>query len=373
MSVGLESPQAQQAPPSEPQVSAPEQQISASPSPSIPSTPSLDVRGTLKQNGYDVGGFNDDASALNALVSTAERYSQVKPLINYGRQYMQHAGEFQQWQQERQRQALEQAKQQQVATQKPAVEWSMPKYNQEWDKLTRFDPQIGAYVPVSEWVSPAVAEQRNAYAKALRENSERLLSDPFGLIKKYFGIPEEVTNLVEWFDRRADQRADERFSRYDAVSQTRAELQRNYAQYYQTDASGHPIIDPRTNEEALTPRGEALLHFATEARQSYGLNDPTQIQRYAYSQLAMAERAGMFNQQAAPQQQQAQAAAQQAAIDPSQTSAPRKRRFLDRAAQINSRNGTDRTGLPSQTLQNPDADIDELFNDALKQNGFIRH
>lgn len=102
------------------------------------------IREAATGYGADLSQFQDDQAALKHLVETsraADEYrrqaEQQAELAKYGREYLQNAGEFQQW-----RSAQQQAK--------PEPDpYAIPQYNPLWDSQLTFDEATGEITPVA--------------------------------------------------------------------------------------------------------------------------------------------------------------------------------------------------------------------------------
>ena len=104
------------------------------------------IRDAATEFGADLSGFDDDEAALRHLVERSNSVSQNEELVGYGRQYLQHAGEFQQWQVERQAELAATAAA--PADDEPKF-WDAPDYNPLWLNQVELDPETGQMRPVN--------------------------------------------------------------------------------------------------------------------------------------------------------------------------------------------------------------------------------
>lgn len=290
---------------------------------------------------YDTSGFKDDRELAQGLLQSADAYNQSRPLINYGRRYVEHAAEFEKW-----LETQEQTKQQQQVQEKPKFSWPNLEYNPEWDRLTKLDPNIGEYIPVNEYVSPAVAQHRNTFVRQQREALNRLLKDPVGLFKE---------GASDWIQEQINQGVAGAIKQYQAQQQAQQYLAEKQGEFYQLDESGRVRFDTQ-NREVLSQKGEAALQFAQEARQ-LGFGDPAKIQFYVDRMLSAYD--ALVGQ--SQQQQNTDAEPQ----------APRnnKKRFLDRVRQTN-RSGTT-NGSDGDEVQSREMSAKEITHQELRRRGLL--
>lgn len=319
----------------------------------------LAVRDLISQSGMNAADFNDDQEAVQALIGAVQEFRQYRPFIQQGQEYrqLQADKDFQAWMQQR-RQA---AQPQQAQPAQAPPKWSMPKYDPSWELLTRWEPQLGRYVvidPVN--VSPTVAEARNAYHQAQRENLNRLLENPTDTIWGA-GLEEKINAALQ----KQMEQVQAMLTQYDTVKYNQSYLEQNKQYFYNLDANGQPLYDTNGNE-SLTDMGKFALQSAMQARQ-FGIQHSLQIQQYVDQQLFLANKAGMFGTSKPAQ-------ATQPVHTPEAIAEDKKKSFVQRATRSKNRNGTQHPGAaPTDDLppQNLEASFRELNREELRKRGVL--
>lgn len=318
-----------------------------------PPTSSFDLRAIAQEGGLDVSQFADDRDLANTLVASAQWYRENEPLTRYGREYVDHAAEFQQWRQEQEaRRAEEAAKATKPTGPPPPDGWvEVPPFNEQWEKYTVYDPRRGAYVPNPEdpYASPRAAQERNAYEQAVRKNQSLLAQKGPQLFQQQ--MEQVLAQREAQILAKAQQQFQAALAYQRQIEQNQQYLNANAAKYYATDAQGNVLpADPRTGEPPLSQLGQALRHYAIEAQQ-HGMA-PALIRGYAEA---------MANQYVAQQ------SAATPPPEPESSPPPPKQRFLDRIR--NRANGS--MAAPPEEHPNPDATLREIMDDELRKQGLL--
>jgi hypothetical protein len=285
-------------------VNAPPQQ------PQTPQQQQYTVREAIARYGYDAQGYTNDAEAIRDLVAKAQQSQQLQQMAQYGNQYLQHAGDFNNWLKEKQ--AAEAAKA------APAQEswWKAPEFDPEWrSKVVRDSNGNLTTLP------GAPPDLINKYSSAIEHRDkflEQFAFDPVGAIKP--GIEEVAKGLIEKIlGERDNQQQVQTFAK-DYITQ-------NSSWLHQRDQQGKLVYDRATGKPALAPYGKAFAHYVQQAAAT-GISNENQRASYAASMVQrdylkhQAQREAQQNaqyrdyyhqsmmQQQAAQQQAAQQAAQ---------------------------------------------------------------
>ena len=303
----------QQAPPPEQQQEAPPQEQLAYSAP--PPSEAASIRDAFTARGYDTSSFANDDQFIEVIESGLSQLGdlpQLQQMAQYGQQYLQQSSTPQ---------APQQAPQYDEPVQEAPPEpihqgspWDPPEFDKTWDNLLQVDPRTQQYIPVNEHVNPAVAQKANEYKDWLRSQGQRFWDNPYDFMKE---------GLSDWVADVADSVIDHRMGQRDTNEQVTGFLAQNADRFYVMDQGGNIQYDPATGDEVLTQQGQALKHYATQARQG-GMSAPEAIQQYA---MGMLERD--LYQQGAQQQYYEQMAQQQS--QPPQQTAPET--FVQGAAQ----------------------------------------
>ena len=284
--------QLQQAAPVQPEAPPPEQLAYSAPPPEAAS-----IRDAFKSRGYDTTGFENDDQFIETIESGLAQLNdlpQLQQMAQYGQQYLQQSSAPPQYEE-----PVQEAPPEPVYEEEVAPAWNPPEFDKGWDNLLRVDSGTGTYVPVNEHVNPAVAQKANEYRDWLRGQGQRFWDNPYDFMKE---------GLSEWVADVADSVVEQRMGQDQTNNQVTDFLADNAERFYVMDQGGNIQYDPNSGEEVLTQQGQALKHYASEAR-SGGMSEPERIQQYA---LGMVERdlyAAQANQQyydQMPQQQQYQ-------------------------------------------------------------------
>lgn len=308
-----EVPEQQQFSPPQPESPPPEQLAYSAPPPEMGS-----IREAFKSRGYDTTGFEDDEQFIQTIelgLSQLNDLPQLQQMAQYGQQYLQQASAPQQ-QQQQYEEPVQEAPPEPVYEEEEVSAWAPPEFDKGWDSLLRVDSRTGTYVPINEHVSPVVAQKANEYRTWLRDQGQRFWNNPYDFMKE---------GLTDWVADVADSVVEQRMGQQSTNDQVTDFLSQNANRFYMLDQMGNIQYDPNTGQEYLTQEGQALKHYATEAR-SGGMSDPQRIQEYAlgmverdlYQQGAMQQYyQQQVAQQSQPPQQPAQESFVQGAVQPS--------------------------------------------------------
>src|SRR5262245_8122562 len=229
--------------------------------------PGAGVREMLGRYGIDGSAFQSDEQALQTLLSVANEGRQAQSMLPYAQQYLQHAGEFQQYLAERQRQAAWAQAQQQQSW------WKAPEFDPTW-RTRIFRDQEGA-LRVAPGQDPAILAKYQAWQDHQTDFLNSFSRDPIAAIRP------GIEQLIE-------QRAGEIIARQMAYQQeqqvARAFIANNSSWLHQTDAQGNLVTDPRTGRPALSGLGRQLADYVREA-EMMGLSSSDAQQRYAMTAL----------------------------------------------------------------------------------------
>ena len=385
MSTGLENPQgngAHQAPAAPTQPTAPAAQPASSalsqafavgqppatPGGAMPQGAGQSWREKLAARGYDVSGYQSDDDAFDAMVATADAYEQHKPLINHGREFLTEREQYLAW---KQQQAEAQAAAAQSATPQTGFKWEVPEFREEWLQQVKQGPG-GRCIPLNEYVSPAVAEKVNAYLDWQTQTSRRVLTDFPKL------IDEATAGRFQAFEQRFQEHINQRISQalewYDTVQRQTNYIRQHASDFYVLDDQGRPQVDAQ-GRQLLTPVGQAMLHYANEAR-AYGITDPMRIRSYAEKFVSADMATGKLQDNAQPPTPNApmpQAPNGASAAAPNVPPPSKRETFLQRASRshhVQQRTGT----LPSPNQPtNPQNSRDALsaFDEEMAARGLV--
>jgi hypothetical protein len=251
-----------------------------------PSAPSSPIRDALTARGYDVSGFPDDESMINAFGETLPMVEQMPMIMQNAREgmrYREHQTEFEEYMAQRGQQVPP------AAPQKKS--WEAPPLDPAWASHVRFDQESGRYVGRDMLSSPVAVEGMNRRADWQRENNQKFWDNPYDFV--YQGLEEKLSAREEELLKKWEQRQEQQRVR----GETEAWLRQNMGNFYALDQGGNPLVDPRTGLAVMTPTGQAFQGYAQQARQ-IGISHPLHVRDYA---LAMTQRdLALSAQQPAP-------------------------------------------------------------------------
>jgi hypothetical protein len=337
------------------------------------------LRDSLAQRGLDVSGFDSDDAILQTFQAgyqQLQQLPQLQQLAQYGQRYLPHVAEFEQFLAQRQ---------QQQPQQQPASKFAPPEYDSKYDQFMEMDPRTGRYRSMVPELA-GYAEQKNRYEEWRRETADRMLRKPdefFWEVSQERIQKEISTRVQEILDAR---HAQEQINHY---------FTENAGEFFLLDQSGQPQRDFYGNE-VMTPKGQAFVHFATQARE-LGITNPLRVQQYAAQQVA-----SHFGGQAVPPQQQPAQPGQQVQqitqqprspngqfapvspaappLTPQQRNETQKQTFLQGATR-NRLNGNGHSPSPSQTVaaalnpsgppQNGSLEFHEIAQQVMREQGVL--
>lgn len=312
-----------------------------------PATQPAGFRDYFSKAGYDTSGFKDDESLVQATLSTLEKYRQNEPLVDYGKVYQQHAGEFQQWMSDRQKPAPEPVK---PAQSEP--KWKSPEYDPSWERFVEVDERSGRYKPLAPELAQ-YASKLNAYADWRRDAGQKLIANPLDTLREA-GLEDYVQQQIEARIAHALQAQQQQWSVNEIID-------RHSQWAHQHDGKGNLIWNAATQRPALTPAGEQYARTVAALEQA-GVADPRLQDQFATTILA-----GVF----AAEQPPAPAAPAEPVPDPA---TQQKSRFLDRARQSAnppSRNGAQLPSTNPRFTINPDASFLDLAMQEAREKGLV--
>lgn len=306
------------------------------------------VRDALASYGLDVRKqFQDDHQALQYLASQYRNAAQSQELARYGQLYVQHAAEFQNYLQERQKQAQQAQQQQQPSW------WKAPEYDPTWaQKLTR-DPVTGE-IKAIPGADPTLPQKFTSWLEHQRSFLDKFAQDPISAIRP--GIEQVVQET-------AARMMQQQFGQYQERNAASDFVRSNSEWLYERDQGGRPLVG-QNGQPQLSPMGQRFAGYVLEA-EKMGIYDVSSQQRYA---LGLVQRDALAAMQA--QNSAGQAPVTQQQLPPGEAE---KQAFLQRAqaAQINqptappgNTNGAVRVGGTGSR------ELREMLKSAMQANGF---
>lgn len=249
----------------------------------------------------EMPGVNDDHAALQQLVLQARQNAQLQQMAQYGQIYMQHAGQFQQWQAQQQEAA--QRQQQQEAQWFKAPEW-----NPAWRSMITKDPTTGE-LKAAPGAPPDIVQKYLNAVNHQGEFLERFSFDPMGAIRP--GIEQIATQI-------AQQMVQQHLGGYQQQVFADSFIQQNSDWLHAKDAQGQVMRNPQNGQPLLSEWGQRFRNYAGQAAQM-GLRGDQALSQYA---LGMVQRDFAMQQM---QQRQAQTqgdAGKQNLLDQGRQAAP---------------------------------------------------
>jgi len=317
--------------PDAPQTTAPQMTAPAATSPASDPPPAQELeglRGYLKQNNFDVDGYETDEAALDELRRLHNHRQQLEQYAQVGMQYAPYQDQFNEF---LQKQSAQQQAPQTEGTEEPKENpfdkhWDAPKFNPDWMKLVTFDDKTGAYVPVAPGVSPEVVQGVNDAVEFL-QNKQRdfFLNNPIEQIWK--AQQEPLQDLIT-------QKAKEIYQEQKAAEQREQSLvsfeRDNSAWMYERSQDGQIVNNPQTGQPNLTPAGARFYNLFQNSKAKFPGADPLQLVHHVRN-LVQGELAQVHLQAVQAH------AAQQAMAAPPATEAPAATPMQDPAQQAASR------------------------------------
>ena len=367
------------------------------PVPPVPSaTPVLD---SLRQRGYDTARFASDSDAVSALVATAQEYHNAQPMIQTGQRLAPYADRIDGWLRQESQSAAPPVT---PAPQPVGLAWDFPEYNPEWERNLRLDPETGRFAAPGTMPELApYAQKVNEYHDAVRQKGQRIVNEFPGLVQEVVrsSLPDirKELGLGDSLEEAVATHVARELSRNRAEQEAQQWRTQRREVFFELDPVGNHRLD-QTGQPMLTPRGQAMLAHLTQAEQQFGWDhrDPIGAQRirqYADAMLAADEATGKFGppSPASPSDPASPPAGtplspatvpaasgpafphQPAPLSPAQVGEVKRGEFLEKVAQAQyqaSRDGTiPPDTLPERVEQNPDATLDQIFDDEARKAG----
>lgn len=220
-------------------------------------------REALRQRGVNVDQWDDDFSALDALMGQLQ---QAQQLAQYGHQYIQHAGEFQRFLQE------QQARQQ--AQQGAPKWWNPPEFRPEWRNLVTRDPQTGDPKLV-QGAPPDILPKYLAYEQYRRDFADRFLTNPEETLQPF--VQQQAQAI-------AQEMVNHHLQGYQDRVYADSFVQQNSSWLHQRDANGNVFADPVSGSPRLTAEGERFRMYVQEAERA-GIRDIRAMEKFALGML----------------------------------------------------------------------------------------
>lgn len=325
------------------------------------------LRDALAKKGYDTSAFSDDSAAAEALLATVEQWHESQPYVQRGQYFAQHEADFRRWQEEQERQRQAPTPQSPVPSAASAaaaktvaeaagLEWKVPEYDPRWELLVTRDDQ-GRFQSGDPTYLP-IAQKLQQYYDWQRDTSQKILGDFPGLVGQ--AIAPKLEALEKAFDERVKAAIQQGIQGYASEQEGRRYVQEREADFYVLGPNKQRLIDPRTGQEQLTPKGQAFVQHVSDAKQ---MGIPN-VRQYVERMMAADEAMGRFSSAAAGGGTPAAAGAAAPAATTEQVAESKKGEFLRKAIQSGyrpSRAGSV-PGPNDSVLQSPDATIGEIFD-----------
>ncbi len=227
------------------------------------------IRDAAREMGYDLSRYQDDRSALGALVQRAQAAEQASELARYGQYFLEHRQQFEQWRGEQ-----EKAKAAQAAAAETSW-WKAPEYDPRWRQMVQKDPVTGKLV-AAEGAPPDVVQKYLTAVQHQQEFLDKFTFDPIGAVKP--GI-EEVARQI------ALQVVQQHLGGYSDTQHAQTYIQQNSSWLHERDASGNLVGDQQGRPQLSQAGQRFLAHFEQGVRM--GIQGEQQRASYA---RAMVER-----------------------------------------------------------------------------------
>lgn len=255
------------------------------------------IRDAAKGYGYDLSSYQDDHTALQALILRAREAESQSDLVRYGQHYLQHQGDFQrylQWRQEQEQRA-------QAEAQKQQAWWKAPEYDPRWRQMVQKDPNTGRLIP-AEGAPPDVVQKYLTAAQHSQDFFDKFAFDPVGTIKP--GI-EEVAKEI------ALQVVKQHLGGFSDTMHAQNYVSANSSWLHQRDQQGN-VVYGQDGRPQLSTAGRLFAGHVQNAI-SLGIQDEGQRAAYARSMVErdLAIHAIQARQAQAAQQTQGEQAKQQ--------------------------------------------------------------
>lgn len=230
-----------------------------------------------------------------------QEYEQYKQLDPYVKTYMQHAGEFGQWYQNRNK--PQEAPKKDVPWYQEF--WNPPEYNPHW--LSQVETDANGNLVPARGAPPDVVAKLAQYRQFRAEQMEKFISNPPGYFEPI------IDRRVEHIARKI---VEEQLSGYRQQVSSQQFIEQNAPWLFEKDASGNikqdSVFDPATGQfttqRALTPWGHKFRQYISQeaSRQAQrGYEDLEEQKKNAMNQVAIEYLTAQMMQKPAPQVPQA--------------------------------------------------------------------
>lgn len=249
------------------------------------------VKQWMSQQGYDVSSYQDDSQLLADLeagmnraqqapsAEELERFKQLQPVLH---QYATSAPQFEEW-----RKQQEAAKQTPEEPEKP--KWQPPQMSETTQRLInagvlQVDQSTGMYKGDPQFAS--YAQEANSALEWRQNVSDRLLRDPLGVLEEA-GLFDKIDldGRLKTFEEQVIQKVMGQISGKETQQTIEQYLEQNTSKFFQVDQSGQYLRSPQTGQPVLTEYGQAYQRAATQAKDQFGITDPTKVHEFALTQL----------------------------------------------------------------------------------------
>jgi hypothetical protein len=234
--------------PEVPQTAPAAPEVPSAPAPAVEQPSWLSVRDAAKNYGYDLSTYQDDQTALQALVQRARSAEQATELARYGQQYLQHQTQFQDYLKQRQEEEAKKAQAQ------PQSWWKAPEFDPRWRNMVRRDEATGNLV-AAPGAPPDIVQRYLTAVDHQQQFLDKFTFDPLGAIKP--GV-EEVARQV------AAQLIQQHLGGYASTQQAQDYVRQNAAWLFQRDPQGQPVYG-QNGQPQLSPAGRLFGQYVQQA------------------------------------------------------------------------------------------------------------
>ena len=324
-----------------------------------PSTESFSLRQFAQERGYNPEDFKDDRALAATLIQAAERYNEVEPLADLGRQVAPFADKLGEFQEFVKAQEAEAAQAKAKEAEPPSLNWKHVEYDPAWERYCEIDERTQRYKPLHPDFAQ-YARKLNDVVEARQANAQRLYNLPEVLDE--YATP-RLKTLEEKLLQKAEEIAVRKIQEWQQQTEATRYVEEKAKDFYQHDTTGQMVLGD-DGYPLLTPKGEAMAHYCKQL-QDGGMTDPATIRQWAETRLAADETAGKFGKPSNNDQLQTPST-----LTPATIPAPiRKRKFVERAIRTPQRGGTLPDDSAPNAIQNPDATFEEIADRRMREAG----
>jgi hypothetical protein len=220
----------------------------------------VSIRDAAKEMGVDLSSYEDDDTALRALVTQVQQAEQWRQLAEQQRLHL------------AQLQTTQQPSKQEPEPPKEPTFWNPPEFNPSWLSLVTRGPN-GELIPnTSAGGTPDIVAKIQQYATHRMQEQDRFWQDPYKYFDQY--LQHREGKLLD----RARDLAREEDSRLREGYDTRSFIDKNSTWLFDHDEQQQPTM--RNGRPVLSDEGQAFMGFVNEASQDLKLPPDAQI-RYA--------------------------------------------------------------------------------------------